>query len=139
MGSRKKAIGARKLSFAFFIAIVVFGEELFYRGILQSALERFVHPMIAILLANVGFVLCHAPVVEINALSVSIIAAAGILSGVIFQITRSLRWPTILHVLGDWVLIIPAPVLLQNEAVIACNTAIVIATLSWWNIQRRPS
>lgn len=138
-GFEEKGDWARKLSFAFFVAIVVFGEELFYRGVLQNALERFMHPLIAILLANVGFVVCHAPVMEINALSVSIIAAAGVLSGAIFQLTRILWWPTVLHVLGDWVLIIPAPLLLGNEAVIASNTVIIIVTLAWWNMQRRRS
>jgi membrane protease YdiL (CAAX protease family) len=121
-----------KLLFLVFVAIVVFKEELFYRGILQTTLERAIHPVAAIVLANVGFIASHAPVMEINALSVGIIAAAGFLSGVVYQVTRSLAWATVLHVLGDWALVVPAPALLSNDVTTAVNLALVIAILGWW-------
>jgi membrane protease YdiL (CAAX protease family) len=123
---------ARKLTFMFVVAVVVFGEELFYRGILQAYLERSMHPLAAILLANVGFIACHAGVMDINALSISIIGAAGVLSGVVFQITRSLVWPTILHLAGDWILVVPMPVVFGSEALVALNALAVLALALWW-------
>ena len=131
---------ARKLTFMFVVAVVVFGEELFYRGILQAYLERLMHPLAAILLANVGFIACHAGVMDINALSISIIGAAGVLSGVVFQLTRSLVWPTILHLAGDWVLVMPVPVVFGNEALMTLNALAVLSlALWWWRVRARIS
>jgi membrane protease YdiL (CAAX protease family) len=125
-----------KLIFIGFVSLVVFKEELFCRGILQSALERKMHPVAAILLANVAFIAGHAPIMEINALSVSIIGAAGVLSGVVYHVTRSLAWATALHLAGDWILVVPMPILLSHDALTVVNFALLFATIGWWARRR---
>ena len=131
-GFQEKGGLDRLVRFLAFVSVVVIAEEVFYRGILQAALERVMHPMAAIVLANVAWILAHAPVMEMNALSISIGASAGMVLGVIYCITRSLAWAIAVHLLNDWALVLPLPTLLSNDAVVIVGAIVAIATAGWW-------
>jgi membrane protease YdiL (CAAX protease family) len=135
-GFVEKGDWASSFRFMAILPVVLLEEELFFRGILQASMERVMHPAAAILLANVGFIAAHAPVMEINALSISIIGAAGIVLGVVYNVTRSITLVTALHIAGDWVLVLPVPAILGEGTVVAANAVISVAALGWWFSRR---
>lgn len=118
--------------FLLVIPVILLQEELFCRGIVQAAAERVMHPLAAIVVGNVAFIAIHAPVIEINALSISIVGGGGFVIGVVYQVTRSLGLAWVVHLLGDWALLLPAPALLGNDALIAANALIAAAAAWWW-------
>ena len=74
-----------------------FGEELFFRGSLQSILERWTRtPWVAILLSSVTFALLHGTVFKFLG-----ILTLGIVLGTLFQVTRNLWYNIFFHFLNN--------------------------------------
>lgn len=117
------------------IPLAAITEELFYRAILQSALERILHPLAAILLGSALFVLSHVETQPIftNAPIASSITATGVILGVIYQRTRSLPLVVILHALFDWILFVPKLHLIGPLTATIGNGIAILTVVVWWS------
>ena len=120
--------------FALTTFVVALREELFYRLILLGALEKLVHPVVAILASATLFVVYHFGAQPMTLVTISSMAAAGVLFGVIYQRTRSLLLVVILHAVFDLVLLVPHAKLIAEGAVVAANIVALCAALIWWRI-----
>jgi membrane protease YdiL (CAAX protease family) len=125
------------LVFAATTPIVALREELFYRAILQGELERTLHPIIAILVTTVAFVLFHIGAQPMTFLTIASMAAGGVLFGVIYQRTRSLVLVVILHALYDWIVLVPRFMEIAPIAVLVGNVSVISAALAWWTMDRK--
>ena len=123
------------LVFASTTPIVALREELFYRAILQGELERKLHPLAAIGITTVAFVLFHIGAQAMTVLTVASMATGGLLFGVIYQRTRNLWLVVILHTLYDWIVLVPRFVQLVPAAVLAGNALAMSLALFWWTRQ----
>jgi membrane protease YdiL (CAAX protease family) len=124
-----------RLVFILTIPIVALREELFYRAILQSALERAVHPIAAILCTTVLFVLYHVGFQPMNPLTVSSIAAVGVLLGVTYQRTRNLWLVVVLHSLFDLVVLVPRFQIIGPATALTGNIVALLGVLIWWSFE----
>jgi membrane protease YdiL (CAAX protease family) len=117
------------------IPLAAITEELFYRAILQSALEWILHPLGAIVLSSALFVLSHIETQPIftNVPIASSIAATGVILGVIYQRTRNLLLVVILHTLLDWILFVPKLHLVGPLTVTIGNGIALLMALIWWS------
>jgi membrane protease YdiL (CAAX protease family) len=114
--------------------VVALREELFYRAILQGALERTLPPLIAILIAAAAFVLSHIGAQPMNPLTISAITAAGVLLGVIYQRTRNLWLVVTLHTLYDSVALLPNLLLITPFVILIGNVAVIFGGIMWWRL-----
>jgi membrane protease YdiL (CAAX protease family) len=128
-------LGSR-LVFAFTTPIVALREELFYRVILQGALERLIQPVMAILVSAALFVPYHIGMEPMNVPTVSHIISCGVLLGVIYQRTRNLWTVVIVHTILDWVVLGPPFQLVQPSTVLIANILVLLGALIWWSIDR---
>ena len=129
--------GGSRAGLAFFllgIPTAAIGEELLYRGIIQTALERICHPAAAILLSSGLFVLSHVsaqPIFE-DGPTVTSIAASGVILGAIYQRTRNIWLVVILHALLDYVLFLPKFHVLDADIASIANMTALCGALTWW-------
>src|SRR5687767_4162065 len=89
------------------IPIVAMREELFYRAILQSALEKVLHPVSAVLAATLLFALSHVGAQPMNPATISSFVACGVVLGLVYQHTRNLWIVVVLHGIADFLVWMP--------------------------------
>src|SRR5436190_20602511 len=120
------------------VPVAAIGEELLYRGIIQTALEWVLHPMAAILLSAGLFVLSHVSSLPIfdDGPTASSIAATGVILGAIYQRTRNLSLVIVMHALADWILLLPPAHVIDKQTATIGNILALLATLAWWWLDR---
>jgi membrane protease YdiL (CAAX protease family) len=126
-----------RLVFALTTPVVALREELFYRAILQNALERAVHPVAAILISTALFVPFHIGMQPMDLVTISFLAAGGVLLGVIYQRTRSLFLVVTLHLVVDLAFLFPRFQVIQPVAALFGNLIVIFAALIWWMLDRQ--
>ena len=123
------------LLFSFLIVpVAAIGEELLYRGIVQTALEWVLHPVAAILLSSGLFVLSHIyaqPIFQDGPTATSI-AATGVILGAVYQRTRNLLLVVTMHAVADWILLLPHPPIIDKPTAVAGNILALAGGLAWW-------
>lgn len=77
------------------------GEELLFRGVVQSGLESLVGPLAALLLASLLFGLAHAVTKAYFVMATLI----GLYLGWLFLATGNLLVPVLVHFLYDWIVL----------------------------------
>lgn len=82
-------------------ALAGLGEELLFRGVIQSGLAASLGPWPGLLLASVLFGLTHA----LSRLYLVLATVMGLYLGVLYQVTGNLLLPTIVHGLYDAIVI----------------------------------
>jgi membrane protease YdiL (CAAX protease family) len=122
-----------RIVFALTTPFVALREEIFYRFILQNALERRLHPLAAILVSTALFVAYHAGAQPMGIFSVLSLTAGGLLLGVAYQRTRSLKLVVVLHLVMDLAFLASIPVIAYPWVVLA-NLVVVIAALLAWSL-----
>lgn len=88
---------------------VGFGEELLFRGLLMSNLEKYTQPKTANLLQSLVFAILH--LTWRSTIELIFVFAAGIIFGILFKKSKSLLPPTIAHGIGNTVLLSILPYL----------------------------
>lgn len=111
--------------------VVAAREELFYRVILQSALEKRMPPALAILVATAVFVASHIGFQPMNSVTIPAMAAAGVILGAVYQRTRSFALVAVLHFLYDVVALMPYFPVPPAWSVTASVLSIVWVMV-WW-------
>jgi membrane protease YdiL (CAAX protease family) len=112
--------------------VVALREELFYRGILLRGLEAEFHPLVAMVVTGVAFVLSHLGAQPMNAYTIAAMAALGILVGAIYQLTRNLWFVVLLHTLYDCMVAIPQIVQVPPFTIFAGNVLVIAVSILWW-------
>jgi len=120
------------LVFALTTPVAAFREELFYRFILQDALERKMPPLAAVLLSSILFVMSHVGAQPMNFFSVVLLLSPGILLGVLYQRTRSLRLVVMLHLVINLAFLLSMKIISPTAAFLGYVGVIFIALLGWW-------
>ena len=118
------------------IPIAALREELFYRAVVQNALERFVHPLTAVLTTTLLFALSHIGAQPINLATLSSFFAVGVALGLIYHQTRNLWLVAVLHALGNFLVWIPHSVPNAGSIAFAANVAAVLAAVTWWQLNQ---
>ncbi len=90
-------------------AFVGIGEELLFRGILLTNLEKVLDPRLALVLDSLIFTILHFTWRIFS--EIVFVFAVGLIVGFIFQLTRSLLPPIILHAINNIVLVAVLPYL----------------------------
>jgi membrane protease YdiL (CAAX protease family) len=126
-----------RLVFAATTPIVAMREELFYRGILQNALERRVHPITAVLISTTAFVLYHIGMQPMNFYTVIGLASGGFMLGVIYQRTRNLWIVVALHTVFDLIMVLPPRAAFVPVIGLAGNLITLGGMVTWWSLDRK--
>ena len=127
---------ATRIVYTLTIPIVALREELFYRVILQGTLERKLHPLAAVVLASVAFLLFHIGVQPMTPLGVSSITVAGVMLGLVYQRTRSLWAVVMIHGAIDiGVLWLQSSTFKPFVALLGMWCAL-LAVVAWWSLER---
>lgn len=116
--------------------IVAMREELFLRAILQNALERAIHPLLAVLATVLLFVGFHVGMQPMNAYTVSALAALGLLCGVIYQRTHSLWLVVLVHTAYDCLPQLPQLGSFAPTMVLLGNVMAFLAGIIWWFLDK---
>jgi membrane protease YdiL (CAAX protease family) len=116
--------------------IVGLREELFYRVILQGYLERHMRPLLAVVLASAIFTAYHMGSQPMNAVSVTGIAATGLLLGAIYQRTRNFWLVAALHAGIDILYALLPSIASRPGALVVCNVLGGMLGLIWWRVDR---
>jgi membrane protease YdiL (CAAX protease family) len=132
--ARSLDLGTR-LVFALTTLVVALREEIVYRFVLQNALERRVHPVVAILVSSLLFVLYHVGAQPMNMFVFVSMAGASLLLGVLYQRTRSLRAVVLLHLVLDLAVLVSFPFLMPAE-ILLLNLGVVFLALLAWTLDR---
>ncbi|MDW8061860.1 MAG: CPBP family intramembrane glutamic endopeptidase [Nitrososphaerota archaeon] len=82
---------------------VGFGEELLFRGILMTNLEKYMNPRLALILQSLIFAILHITWRSLT--QIFFVFIAGLIFGLLFKMSRSLIPPTIAHGVGNIMLI----------------------------------
>lgn len=134
--------GPRDFHYALALAvttpIVGLREELLYRVILQGYLERHMGPLFAVVLASAVFTAYHMGSQPMNAVSVTGIAATGLVLGVIYQRTRNFWLVAALHAGIDVLYALVPSIAWAPGALVACNVLGGMWALVWWRVDRGP-
>ena len=120
-----------RLAYILTTPFVAVREELFYRFILQNELERRISPVWAIMIATLLFVMFHIGAQPMNIFTVTSMTAGGILLGVIYQRTRSLKLAIALHLVLDVAYMLSSPVLAPLGILLGYFIVIFGALLAW--------
>ena len=118
------------------IPIVAMREELFYRAILQSALDMALHPISAVLVAAILFTLSHVGTQPFNLATISSFLAAGMVLGVVYQHTRNLWIVVALHAFADALIWLPYTSPLAPSIGFLGNLIALFGVLTWWSLDR---
>jgi membrane protease YdiL (CAAX protease family) len=109
VGALYARLGAsRSVWRALHLTAIVAGEEIVWRGFVQSALERRYDARAGVLLAAVLYALAHVPIG--SALLVALAFTCGLIWSGMRVATSSLLAPFIAHLLWDWAVVFIAPV-----------------------------
>jgi membrane protease YdiL (CAAX protease family) len=111
-------------------------EELFYRAILQSALERVLHPIAAVLVATILFALSHIGAQPINLATMSSFVALGVVLGTVYQHTRNLWIVVALHGIADFLIWMPYISPIAPSIGFVWNLIAVMGAVTWWSLNR---
>jgi len=123
-----------RMVFVLTTPVVALREELIYRVIVQSALERIFAAPVAILVATFVFVVSHIGAQPMTLMSVMSLAAGGVALGAIYQRTRNLWVVVFLHCLYDVIALVPsAPSTAPGWNVLA-NLLTMLGVMVWWKI-----
>ena len=114
--------------------VVALREELIYRVILQSALERVFAAPVAIVVAAVVFVVFHIGAQPMNLLTATSIGAAGVIFGAIYQRTRNLWIVVFLHWLYDVIALMPYVLNVSPGWGLFWNMLTMLGAMVWWKI-----
>jgi membrane protease YdiL (CAAX protease family) len=120
-----------RLVFALTSPIVAMREELFYRLILQTALQRKLQPVAAILLASIAFVLFHIGAQPVNVYTIVSLMSFGVLLGVVYERTRSLRLVVLVHLIVDLLFIVSIKVISPFGALFGYLGVTFVALQAW--------
>ena len=129
---------ATHLVFALTTPIVAVREELFYRAILQGGLERFVGRSRALAIATIAFAAFHYGAQPINLFTVLLFIWAGLLFGAVYQRTRDIRLPILLHAAFDVIVALSPGMALIPYAVLVLALGAAIVLLVAWSIYVPP-
>ena len=98
---------------SYFITRILYGsliapivEELVFRGLLMTALAKFKTYYVDVIVSSTLFSLIHVLQYGWVLTDFIIYAGAGMLFGMLFRYTRSVYWPTALHILWNTFLIV---------------------------------
>jgi hypothetical protein len=87
------------------VVLAPFGEELLFRGVLQSMLRRYLHsPWVAISITSVLFAAIHYPFID----SLPALFALSLVLGCSYERTGRLYSPIMIHMLFNLVMVIDA-------------------------------
>lgn len=113
--------------------IVAVREELFYRAMLQGGLEPILGRNRALVTATIAFAAFHYGAQPINVFTVLLFIWAGLLFGAVYQRTRDIRLPILLHTAFDVIVALSPGIALIPLAVLvlALGSAITLI-LAWW-------
>lgn len=123
--------------FIFTAPIIAMREELFFRGILQSALEKVLHPVVAILVTVAVFVASHIGMQDLNAYTISALTGLGLLCGVIYQRTRNLWVVVLVHTFFDCIGQLPPLETLTPPLVLLGNAIAIVGGIVWWFLDQQ--
>lgn len=116
--------------------IAALREELFYRAILLGSLERAMHPVAAILLAALLFVLSHIGAQPFTLLTISSLAVLGVMLGVVYQRTRILWLVVCIHSVFNVAILLIQVDTYQPFLAFTANSLAILAVLGWWSLDR---
>ena len=122
---------AVKMVFALTTPVVALREEVFYRFILQDGLERRMAALPAIALSSAAFVVYHAGYQPMDVAGVLMLLAAGVLMGVAYQRTRSLRLVVGVHLVMDLAFLVSAKMLGPGWVLLGFVLVPLVALLAW--------
>lgn len=91
--------GHGRVAVAVAALIAGFGEELLFRGVVQSSLAGWAGPWVALVLASVVFGLLHA----LSRAYFVLATIMGLYLGAIYQVTGNLMVASLVHAFYDWV------------------------------------
>jgi membrane protease YdiL (CAAX protease family) len=94
-----------------FLAFTGYVEELIFRGLIQSLLERFMPITITVVYCNILFLIMH--IIWGSILELAFVFCVGILLGFIFYRTRNLYLVSIIHGILNFHLFVMYPLLLS--------------------------
>ena len=114
--------------------VVAVREELFYRAILQPGLQHFLRPLPAILVAAALFAASHIGAQPMNVITVSALATAGLLFGIVYYHTGSLLLVIVLHTLFDWLAELSVFGGLSSTAILLGNAVACLAAIFAWTL-----
>ncbi len=112
-GSEMMKEAANLTGISYFIMRILYGsliapivEELVFRGLLMTALSKFKKHYIDVVVSSTLFSLIHVLQYGWVLTDFIVYAGAGLLFGMLFRYTRSVYWPTVLHILWNTFLIV---------------------------------
>lgn len=86
------------LDFAATVLLVPLGEELLFRGIIQGELRRAFGPVISVVATTLLFALFHLDLIQ-----ASYVLIAGLALSAVYQLTRQLVVPMVMHVVFNFI------------------------------------
>lgn len=112
--------------------VVAMREEFFYRAILQSALVKLLGPVGGILLATVCFVLYHIGAQPMDLVTISSLAAAGFILGVVFWRTGNIWIAVAIHTVADIVgALSPQRIFVAPSIAVVANVSAALLAIAW--------
>jgi membrane protease YdiL (CAAX protease family) len=114
--------------------VVALREELIYRVVVQSALERVFAAPVAILVSTFVFVAFHIGAQPMTLMSVVSLAAGGVVLGTIYQRTRNLWVVVFLHWLCDVIALFPYSPNINPGWNLLANLLTMFGVMVWWKI-----
>jgi hypothetical protein len=116
--------------------VVGLREEIFYRAIVQGFVARLAAPWIAIATSTAVFTAFHIGAQPMNIVSITGIAATGVILGAIYQRTQNLWLVAVLHALIDVAFAFGPSMAIAPAFLVACDILAVASIVAWWRIDR---